>query len=341
MKPAGRGAFMTHPPLPMRGGVAASRVYLPAGPWRSLGQFLTGRFPHVPAKVLTARLLRGDIVDDAGVPQSGDDPYVPCRWLWYYREVEAEPTIPFDLPVLYRDEYLVVVDKPHFLASIPGGRHLRETALTRLRKSLNLPLLSPIHRLDRDTAGVLLFCAQPACRGAYQVLFQMQRVQKEYEAIAPLSPGLQFPRVHRSRLIPMPGRFTVHEVEGEANSETDIELVTRLASTGAMQAATAAGRGTHSAGAVAGLYRLRPRTGRKHQLRAHMSALGIPINNDMFYPKLLAYPDADDFTRPLQLLARAIEFVDPITGSRRSFRSQRALQATAADEPAQALPDTE
>lgn len=321
MKPVGRPGCEAHAPLPMRDGVAASRVYLPQGPWQTLGEFLSGRFPHVPAEVLADRLARGDIVDQAGVPQSGDHPYVPFRWLWYYREVADESPIPFDLPLLYRDELLVVVDKPHFLASIPGGRHLHETALTRLRKSLDLPLLSPIHRLDRDTAGVLMFCPDPAYRGAYQVLFQMQRVRKEYEAIAPLSTELQFPRVHRSRLMPVRDRFTVQEVEGEANSATEMELVGRAARVDGM-----------------GLYRLRPRTGRKHQLRAHMSALGIPIRNDMFYPKLLAYPDADDFARPLQLLARSIEFVDPITGIDRRFCSGRVLQGGSPDEPRQDLP---
>ncbi|HWL30307.1 MAG TPA: pseudouridine synthase, partial [Burkholderiaceae bacterium] len=270
----------------------------------------------------------------AGVPQSADHPYVPQRWLWYYREVPDEPTIPFDLPVLYRDDYLVVVDKPHFLASIPGGRHLRETALTRLRKSLDLPLLSPLHRLDRDTAGVLMFCADPAYRGAYQVLFQTHRVRKEYEAVAPVSSALPLPRTHRSRLMPVPGRFTVREVEGEANSETHIELIGQVADVGNLPDDLTVdpdgGRAVRRAARVAGLYRLTPRTGRKHQLRAHMSALGIPIHNDMFYPDLLAYPDADDYARPLQLLARAIEFVDPVTGRDRCFRSRRVLQVAAA-----------
>jgi tRNA pseudouridine32 synthase/23S rRNA pseudouridine746 synthase len=337
MMSAGRKGAMAKGPLPMRDGVAASRVYLLPGPWQTVGEFLSDRFPYVPAQVLADRLARGDIVDEAGVPQSASHPFIPRRWLWYYREVPDEPTVPFDLPVVYRDDYLVVVDKPHFLASIPGGRYLRETALTRLRKSLDLPLLSPIHRLDRDTAGVLLFCVDPAYRGAYQVLFQMHLIQKEYEAIAPLRPALQLPRVHSSRLMPVPGRFTVCEVEGEANSETHIELVGRAMDLGVAPAApgpdpglaggnTMQGLARDGAAGGAGLYRLRPRTGRKHQLRAHMSALGIPIYNDMFYPELRAHPDVDDYGRPLQLLARTIEFIDPVTGRDRCFRSQRVLQ---------------
>jgi tRNA pseudouridine32 synthase/23S rRNA pseudouridine746 synthase len=284
---------------------------LPPGPWLLLIDFLLERFMHVPPDVLRARLLRGDIVDESGIAQNLDSPYRALRWLWYYREVSEEPAIPFDLPVLFHDDFLVVVDKPHFLASIPGGRYLRETALTRLRASLRLPMLSPIHRLDRDTAGVLVFCADPERRGAYQTLFQTRSVQKEYEAIAPLRDDLELPIVYRSCLQPRPGHFTMHEIRGEANSETRVELIQR------------AGRLGH--------YRLCPHTGRKHQLRAHMSALGIPICNDNFYPQLKAYSDDDDFARPLQLLARAIQFTDPISGQLRRFESPRSL--TAASRP--------
>ncbi|KAA0890748.1 pseudouridine synthase [Pusillimonas sp. ANT_WB101] len=293
------------PPLPVREGVAPSRVFLPKGPWLLLRDFLVQRFPYMPAQVLLDRLARGEIVDGDGTAQHFDSPYMPLHWLWYYREVLAEVSIPFDLPVLYRDDCLVVVDKPHFLASIPGGRHLKETALTRLRQSLDLPLLSPLHRLDRDTAGVLMFCIDPQHRGAYQSLFQQRAVQKEYEAIAPIRPDLSLPMVYRSRLQAKVDEFVVEEIEGEPNSETLIDLAEHRS--------------------ALGLYRLYPHTGRKHQLRVHMSALGIPICNDGFYPVLREYAQADDFSRPLQLLSRAIEFKDPYTGSMRRFESQRSL----------------
>ncbi|MDS1139344.1 pseudouridine synthase [Pusillimonas sp. SM2304] len=307
MKKAQRIEWVRRAPLPLRDGVAPSRVYLPQGPWLNLRDFVLQRFPHVPRDVLLERLARGDIVDDAGVVQTLASPYRALGWLWYYREVPAEAHVPFELPVLFRDDYLVAVDKPHFLASIPGGRYLRETALIRLRQSLELPLLSPIHRLDRDTAGVLLFCAAPEQRGAYQALFQTRDVRKEYEAIAPLRADLVFPLVHRSRLQARPGHFTMQEVGGEPNSETHIDLMDTLGDLGR--------------------YRLRPHTGRKHQLRAHMSALGIPICNDAFYPALQAHADADDFSHPLQLLARSIEFTDPVSGLPRRFESRRVLQA--------------
>lgn len=293
------------PPLPVREGVAPSRVFLPVGPWHLLCDFLVQRFPYMPAQVLLDRLARGEIVDGEGMAQHIDSLYVPLRWLWYYREVPAEACVPFDLPILHRDDRLVVVDKPHFLASLPGGRHLKETALTRLRQSLDLPQLSPLHRLDRDTAGVLMFCVDPLDRGAYQTLFQHRAVYKEYEAIAPIRPELSLPAVYRSRLQAKADEFVVEEVAGEPNSETHIELAGRRSGLG--------------------LYRLRPHTGRKHQLRVHMSAMGIPICNDSFYPVLREYAQADDFSRPLQLLSRAIAFKDPHSGKMRRFESQRSL----------------
>jgi tRNA pseudouridine32 synthase/23S rRNA pseudouridine746 synthase len=295
-------------PLPVRRGVAPSRVHLPAGTWPTLLDFMLERFKHIPEGILRGRLERGDIVDQDGVVQTLASPYRPLRWLWYYREVPHEESVPFDLPVLFRDDHLVVADKPHFLASTPGGRYLRETALIRLRSQLDLPLLSPLHRLDRDTAGILLFCVDPQYRGAYQSLFQDREVQKEYEAVAPLRDDLDLPKVYRSRLEPRTGHFTMHEVPGTANSETQIELIGKI---------------SHREGL--GHYRLRPHTGRKHQLRVHLSALGIPICNDGFYPDLLAYADTDDYSRPLQLLARAIEFRDPYSGGLRRFESMRRL----------------
>lgn len=292
-------------PLPMRDGVAPSRVFLPKGPWQCLGEFLVQRFPHVDPAILQARLAAGQIVDSAGTPQSAQAAYQPGGWLWYYRAVPDEVQLPFDLPVLYRDEHLVAVDKPHFLASTPGGRYLHQTALTRLRQTLHLPELSPMHRLDRETAGVLLFCVNPASRGAYQSLFQNRLVYKEYLAMAPWRPSLSSPLVRRSRLEPRPGHFTMQEVPGTPNSVTAITLLSRHGELG--------------------LYRLEPLSGRKHQLRVHMSALGIPICHDRFYPELQPYSDSDDHERPLQLLAETIAFTDPLSGHPRRFTSSRRL----------------
>ena len=266
------------------------------------------RFPHLDEAVLRERLARGEIVDEVGRVMAADTPYRPGSRIWYYREVAPEAPVPFAEVILYRDERLLAVDKPHFLATVPGGRYLRETLLARLRSKLDLPHLTPVHRLDRETAGVVLFCLDPTSRGKYQRLFEQRTVKKIYEAIAPFCADLELPRVHRSRLREGSRNgerfFTMQEVAGEPNSETGIELIER--------------RGDLAK------YRLLPHTGRKHQLRAHMAALGIPILNDPWYPHLVE-DKGDDFSRPLQLLAREIDFVDPVTGDIRRFFSQRAL----------------
>lgn len=292
-------------PLPVREGVAPSRVFLPPGPWETVLEFLEARYHHLPEGLLRTRMARGDIVDSAGRPQAVDEPYRPRQWLWYYREAPDEPILPEALPVLFQDALLVVVDKPHFLATAPAGRHVRDTVLTRLRRDLGLPRLTPIHRLDRETAGVLVFCADPASRGAYQTLFQRREVARVYEAVAPWTDRLHFPLTHKSRLVN--GReFLMQEEAGIPNSETSIEQVKKI-------------------GTSRGLYRLYPVSGRKHQLRAHLAALGLPILNDELYPTLWPQRAADDFRRPLQLLARSIAFTDPVTGQVRAFSSQRRL----------------
>ncbi|ARP52100.1 pseudouridine synthase [Alcaligenes faecalis] len=261
--------------------------------------------------VLRERLARGDILDQNGVPQQPGSSYQPDRWLWYFRMVENEAVVPFEMPVLYVDDRLIAVDKPHFLATTPGGRYLYETALTRLRRDFAEDGISPIHRLDRETAGILLFCRDPAARGAYQSLFQQGGIEKEYEAVAPFQDKLANGLVYSSCMKEVPGRFVMEEVAGEPNSSTEILCERQWHN----------GQGQHLA-----LYRLRPHSGRKHQLRVHLSSLGAPIINDVFYPELLPEREADDFSQPLQLLARHIAFVDPLTGQPRRFSSQRQLE---------------
>jgi len=304
-------------PLPLRAGVSPSRVYLPPGPWGQLIDFLVERFPHLPRAILLQRLSVGDIVDEEGRPQRADSRYRANGWLWYYREVPNEVPVPFDLPVLHRDSRLLAVDKPHFMASTPGGRHLHHTALVRLRHTLGLPHLSPMHRLDRETAGVLLFCIDPAYRGRYQALFQDRNVYKEYEGVAVLPSNLELPMVRRSRLQEVEGRFVMREVPGEPNSETRIELIAPL------------DRGIEGSPRMLGWYRLLPVTGRKHQLRVHMCSLGVPLLNDALYGNPSTVPADDDFSHPLQLLARCVEFRDPVDGKMHRFVSQRQLEVVA------------
>ena len=210
---------------------------------------------------------------------------------------------------MYRDEHLVVIDKPHFLATIPRGRHIVETALVRLRRDLDLPDLSPAHRLDRATAGLLMFVVQRRHRGAYQTLFRDRGVTKTYEAVAPHDPDLVLPRTVRSRIVKERGVIRAFETEGPPNAETRVELV------------------AHRAGL--GRYRLRPATGRTHQLRLHMSGLGVPILGDDLYPEVRERA-LDDYRAPLQLLAAELAFTDPLTGAAHRFTTGLRLASWSA-----------
>ncbi|HEY9029489.1 MAG TPA: pseudouridine synthase [Burkholderiaceae bacterium] len=298
---------------PLRDGVAASRVGVGDGRFPDVLAFLQSRFPAVDE--WPQRLARGDVLDAAGRPLAPDARVAAGDLLWYWRDPPPEPRVPFELDVLFRDDRLVVVDKPHFLPAIPAGRHLRETALVRLRRSLGIATLAPIHRLDRETAGVLVFSVRPEDRGAYHALLRDRAVHKVYEAIAPWRADLAWPLIARHRLEQPEGDgfMQVRVAQGEPNAEARVELIERLADGLA-------------------LYRLTPRTGRTHQLRVQMDALGVPIVGDRIYPALWPEPApgaAPDWTRPLQLLAREIAFTDPVTGEPRRFESRRRLALTA------------
>ncbi|MFV0136979.1 RluA family pseudouridine synthase [Streptomyces sp. HMX87] len=299
-------------PLPQRDGVDAVRVRLPAeGPWATVGEHLVERLTGAAPGAVAGMLDAGLIVGADGRPVAADTPYLPGACVWFHRELPAEVPVPFPVDVVHRDEHIVVADKPHFLATTPRGSHVAETALARLRRELGIPTLTAAHRLDRLTAGLLLFTVRPEERGAYQSLFRDRRVRKEYEAVAPYDPGLALPRTVRSRIVKERGVPAAREVAGEPNAESRIELLERR---------------TGPAGAL-GRYRLVPRTGQTHQLRVHMSALGVPILGDPLYPEVTAPVPAGDFRRPLQLLARELEFTDPVTGREHRFRSGRALAA--------------
>ncbi|MBQ5949280.1 pseudouridine synthase [Massilia sp. ST3] len=293
-------------PLPVRDGVAPSYLWLTETRAGGMLRFLSERYPDVASSSWAARLERGEIVDAKGAPLRADSPVRQGMRIWYYRELEQPETpIPFQERVLFMDEHLLVADKPHFLPTIPTGRFLKETLLVRLKRAHDLPHLVPIHRLDRETAGVVIFSHNPDTRGAYQSMFQKRVVSKTYEALAGVIEGREFPFTYRSRMRDGLDQFFIsEEVEGEPNSETLIELLERR-------------------GQVA-RYRLHPHTGRKHQLRLHLAALGAPILNDAFYPVALPCK-GDDFSAPLQLLARSISFPDPLTGETRSFASALAL----------------
>ena len=298
--------------LPVRDGVSASCAVVQGGPWASTLDFLAARLPVLAREAWAQRLAAGEVLDAQAAPLAANTPCREGQRIFYYRRIEAEPEAPEEAKVLYQDDTLVVADKPHFMPVTPGGRYIQRSLLVQLKRALDLPHLTPVHRIDRETAGLVLLAVRPDARAAYQALFRDRRMDKLYEAVAPDRPELATPRTHASRLVPDAERFFLsREVPGAPNS---CSLITRVASAGTGHA----------------LYHLRPITGQRHQLRLHMLALGAPILGDAFYPTVLHGPDAtDDPARPLQLLARELAFDDPLTGQRRSFRSHRQLQATA------------
>lgn len=293
-------------PLPQRNGVDATRVALPAqGPWATVLEYLVDRFPQAAEGQFEAMLREGKIVGRNG-PLGRDAAFVGQSFVWFHRELPQETPVPYDLTIVYRDDELLVVDKPHFLATTPRGGHVAETALVRLRRDLDLPQLSPAHRLDRATAGLVMFVIKPERRREYQMLFQNRLVRKEYQAVARYRPGMEFPRTIRSHIVKRRGYLAAEEIPGAANSETQIDLLER--------------RGDHAR------YRLCPATGRTHQLRVHMNSLGLPIFGDDLYPEI-APAASDDFSDPLQLLATRLEFQDPISGQYRCFITGLGLAA--------------
>ena len=288
----------------MRDGVTPSCVVLPSQGQGSMLDFLAARLPTVSAAGWAQRMAQGDVVDEFGVPVTSGRRFTPGIRLYYYRALDDEAVIPFEEQVLYQDEHILVADKPHFLPVVPGGRYLQHTLLVRLKSRLGLPALSPVHRIDRDTVGLVLFSVQQRTRGAYQALFRNRQITKHYDAIAPWRADLAFPREHTSRLEESPQFFRMQEVPGEPNSHTHMQVLE-----------------------VAGdwaRYRLSPITGKRHQLRVHMAALGLPLRNDPFYP-VVNDPPEGDYSRPLQLLARSLAFVDPVSGEGRVFESRQAL----------------
>lgn len=311
----------TPPPLPVKDGVGPTRLRIPpSGPWATIAEYVVSRFDHLDADDLRRRFDEGDFVATGGESVCQRAELGAHRFIWYYRELPTETPVPFREEILHADEDLVVVDKPHFLPTVPGGRYLRESALVRLRVSLDNPDLTPIHRLDRGTAGLVMFSARPATRGAYQSLFERRKVAKVYEAVSmlpagwdPASPALAgrpLPLVYRNHIESRRGEFrSIVDDRREPNTETLIEA--RAAG------ASASGRAVlHTI--------LHPHTGRMHQLRVHLAALGAGILGDTWYPELL--PETpDDHALPLQLLARELAFTDPLSGRPQRFATRRTL----------------
>ena len=290
-------------------GVSASRVFLPADQsYLNLLQFFVAQFPHIQTGEWEQRFNDNLILDIEGQPLAASDPYQPNTHLMYFRRLTREPEIPFEEQILFQDDHILVADKPHFLPVTPSGLYLHQALLNRLKKKTGIQTLSPIHRIDRDTAGLVIFSVNPNERAQYQNLFRDRAVKKVYEAIAPYSQDLvdKLPMTYQSRLEESEHFLQMQEVEGEPNADTLIELI-QVKEPWAK-------------------YRLIPGSGKKHQLRCHLNALSIPIKQDQIYPVLTPYQEYDlDFSKPLQLLAKEIAFQDPISGVHRSFLSKRTL----------------
>lgn len=293
-------------PLPTINGVGPSCLRIMDNSSRTVLECLVRRFPRMAADTWISRMGKGQVVDENGTRLNPDSPCRTGGYIFYYRELEEEARIPFEETVLYRDDHVLVADKPHFLPVVPSGRYLRETLLVRLKDKLRLDNLVPLHRIDRETAGIVIFSHNPESRGKYASLFQRRSVHKVYEALALHVPGLQFPVERTSRIVAGKPFFRMDEAQGPPNAHTRmsiIEIKNEMAR-----------------------YRLEPLTGRKHQLRVHMAALGIPILNDRIYPVTLPATE-DDLSRPLKLVARSVEFADPLTGRPMHFESLMRIDA--------------
>jgi tRNA pseudouridine32 synthase / 23S rRNA pseudouridine746 synthase len=274
-------------------------------PYPTLLGFLAGRFPRISEQTWLERIVSGKVLTEEGQPITLDSPYMPNRRLFYYRETNDEPLVPFDEQILFKNSHLIVACKPHFLPVSPAGQYLHETLIERLKEKTGNPFLSPINRIDRGTAGLVLVSVNKDTRGLYQTLFMNGLVRKSYEAIGDFSHGSrQKEWLVENRLEPGHPWFRMQPCSGEINARSRILLV---------EAKKARAR-----------FQLFPITGKKHQLRIHLSGLGFPIINDRYYPELL--PEmADDFSLPLQLLSKRIEFIDPLTKEQMSFTSRRTL----------------
>lgn len=290
-----------------------SAVTLPdvGPPYPSILEFLIRTFPHVAPRRWEDRLRAGRILDERGAPITSATPYVPARRIFYFREVETEPVIPFAERIVFQDDEILVADKPHFLPVVPGGRYVNECLEQRLRERTGLTDLVPLHRIDRETAGLVMLSVNRKTRRLYHELFALGKIEKTYEALATLvRPPAERRWVVENRMERGEPRFRMRIVPGIPNAHSVIHL-------------------EEQSGALA-RFRLQPVTGKTHQLRVHMSSLGFPILHDRYYPDLEPERD-DDFDRPLQLVAKHLRFRDPVTGNAMAFESSRALRS--ASEP--------
>ncbi len=297
--PADRAAAARYP------GVPRSAHQLPAGHWRTVLEHLLAQFPSVTEVEWRRRFADGEICDAAGQLLTASSSYQAGGKIYYYRVVADEQPAPTGEQVLYQDEHLLVADKPHFLPVMPAGNYLQHTLLVRLRQLTGNMDLVPLHRIDRETAGLVLFSTNAASRGRYAALFARRQLAKSYLAVAPYRPSLVEPREYHSHICRSADYLRMQLCPAQpANSHTHIQLLQQQGDWG--------------------LYQLQPVSGRRHQLRVQMAALGAPLRHDWLYGQGLVRPA--DFSQPLQLLAQQLRFDDPLSGHHHHFYSQQQLQ---------------
>ena len=289
----------------------ASEITLPADNkgCATVLQFLCLQFPFVGEPLWRDRIAKGKVHWFNGAAITVDTPFMASKRLCYYREVVAEPVIPFEHRILYQDQHILLADKPHFLPVTPGGEYVNECLLARLKRDTALDDIVPVHRLDRDTAGLVLFSVNADSRPAYYQLFSQAKISKSYQAVARLTPTLcnaTLPvKWHIANRIEKSQPAFINEiVPGEVNAVSDISLLQQTDGLG--------------------LFELIPHSGKTHQLRLHMLSLGMPILHDNYYPVLLP-KRPPQFDKPLQLLAKTLSFIDPVTNSAQAFTSQQQL----------------
>ena len=280
-------------------------------------EYLIIKFPRINPAIWRQRMSDGKVHRHDHSLITAQSPFKVQERIYYYREVESEPVIAAAEVIIYQDAHILVAYKPHFLPVIPGGVFVNECLQNRLRRATGITSLQAVHRLDRVTAGLVVFSVNPATRHLYHHLFESRQIQKTYQAIARINDGQQLigqhlvgkPLVGKSwevnnRLVRSQPRFTMQVVEGESNSHSIITCIEQSA--------------------VEALFELRPITGKTHQLRVHMQCLGFGIKHDKYYPVLQPL-SSDNIDAPLQLLAKSLDFIDPVTNAPRSFSAARNL----------------
>ena len=270
-------------------------------------EFLIIKFPSITRDVWEQRIADGKVHWHDGRLINAHSLFAAQQRVYYYREVDREPVIPFEEKIIFEDEFILVAYKPHFLPVTPGGGFIEECLQNRLRNKSGNQQLQAVHRIDNATAGLVLFSVNPNSRHHYHSLFETHQVTKTYQAIASTinNPPMNNQQWEiKNRLEKTKQSFLMHIVDGLANSHSRIRCLQRLA-----------GRS---------LFELNPITGKTHQLRLHMQSLGWPLLHDTYYPELQPRKP-DDYSKPLQLLAQQLHFIDPITQQARSFSSNTEL----------------